>query len=464
MKKTKERKKIQTIPETVLSRQWSIAKLSLRAGSRFISRRISENFSSESKSAGESAIDVFSDQVHDWVSELGRLKGSMQKAGQMLSMYGEYFLRPEINAVLRELQADSPSVEWPQIERQLIRSLGKEKLELLEIEEEPSGSASIGQVHKAVIKATGETIALKIQYPGVAKATESDLASLRRLLNFANIGFKAKDMDVIFEEVRRMLNQEMNYEKELEFTQKFYDRLEGLSEYIVPKPYPEFSTKKVLATAWINAQSFSSEEFSAISQERKNRIGALFLDLYFREIFEWGEIQTDPHLGNYQIQLSEDGHDRLVCFDYGATRVVEPSFLVPYRAMLRAALANDPKTFLLRAEELEFLEPDDPDSLYLLFWDTCRMIVEPFLPEAEWSTDAKRFFTEDGHYDFGASNLPDRLIVQARNLIKGFWNRTPPEQIIFMDRKLGGTYLFLKSIGASLPGCEIINPYLAEKH
>lgn len=459
----KETKKLKSIPESRFSRQWTLAKLSLKAGGSYFGKRIAENLSAKASSTRDTALDVIASQVGDWVYELGRMKGSVQKAGQMFSVYGEYFLSPEVNAVLKNLQSDSPSVEWKQIEQQLRKGLGKDRLELLDIDQEPAGAASIGQVHKARNIETSEILALKVQYPGVSNATDSDLASLRRILGFANLGIREGDMDAIFDEVRKMLHQEMDYTKELRFTERFYERLKNSPGYIVPKPHPEFSSKRVFATTWIEAHSLDSEDFLSLPIERRNRIGQLYLDLYFKELFVWGEMQTDPHQGNYKVVIGETSdEDAIVCFDYGATRKIEKSFLIPYRALLRAALRNDSKEFLFRAEELDFLHESDPDDLYILFWQTCRMIIEPFLPASERTDEAAKFFDEDGRYDFGRSDLPDRLLSQIQKMIKKFRHRLPPHQILFLDRKLGGTYIFLKLIGAKLDGRKAIEPYLLD--
>src|SRR5690606_19398227 len=108
-------------------------------------------------------------------NELGELKGSLMKAGQMLSMYGEHFLPPEANALLKSLQQDSRPLLWEAIEPHLKKYLPEEKLAELEIEKDALACASLGQVHRARIKATGEMICLKIQYPQVDKAIDSDL-------------------------------------------------------------------------------------------------------------------------------------------------------------------------------------------------------------------------------------------------------------------------------------------------
>ena len=115
---------------------------------------------------------VLSEQAHYLVAELGKLKGSVVKIGQVMALYGEHFLPPEVTEALHTLEENTHALDWPIIHEILIEELGQSRVDTLDIEQEPIGTASLGQVHKAVIKETGEVICLKVQYPGVAQAID----------------------------------------------------------------------------------------------------------------------------------------------------------------------------------------------------------------------------------------------------------------------------------------------------
>ena len=132
------------------------------------------------------------------VQELGQLKGTAMKVGQTISMYGEHLLPKEVNELLKKLQQDSPALAWEAISKVLIEQLGAEKFNELEVEHNSIASASIGQVHKAKIKATGEVLALKIQYPGVDSAVETDLKLLKFILNMTEFMPRGPRFDQIF--------------------------------------------------------------------------------------------------------------------------------------------------------------------------------------------------------------------------------------------------------------------------
>ena len=107
---------------------------------------------------------------------------------------------------------------------------------------EPFAAASLGQVHKATIKSTGEVIALKIQYPGVESAIETDLSFLKTFFKMIDLIPTHFQHDEIYNEIKIMLHQELDYTKELQFTQYFYNLLKSDSRYICARPYPEFSS------------------------------------------------------------------------------------------------------------------------------------------------------------------------------------------------------------------------------
>ena len=135
------------------------------------------------------------------------------KAGQMLSVYGEHFLPEEVNTILKKLQTDSTPIAWEQMHKVLVQQLGEEKLSLLEIKEEPIAAASMGQVYLATIKKTKQTLALKVQYPGVDKAIDSDLNALRKILLVSQILPSHSNFEDIFKEIRMMLHYEVDYEE-----------------------------------------------------------------------------------------------------------------------------------------------------------------------------------------------------------------------------------------------------------
>lgn len=456
--KNKESQKLDKIKSSVFSRSLSLAKLTINAGASLASHNIKKSLSSKEDKSGAWKSFIKS-QAEAMSSELGELKGSLMKAGQMLSMYGEHFLPPEANAFLKNLQSDSPALKWQAIEPVLKKYLKPEQIAQLEIDPEALSCASLGQVHRARLRTTGEEIVLKIQYPDVDKAIDSDLKALKTLLGILKLVPKDLDLTPLFSEVREMLVQETNYEIEAELTRSFYEKLKGDPHYVVPKVYPEFSHQKVLATSYEEGHRVDSPEVQNLPLERRNRIGLQFLDLYFKELFQWRMVQTDPHSGNYSIRLHEKGPDQIVLFDFGATREYSKEFIALYKRMIHASLEGDDQGLRRAAEELKFVHPTDQAELKALFEEFCFESVEPFLT-ADDPRLPRGVMDDEGNYDWKNTDLPQRLSKKIINVIRKFAWRTPPREILFLDRKTGGVFIFMSVLRARCRGRDLLLKYL----
>jgi predicted unusual protein kinase regulating ubiquinone biosynthesis (AarF/ABC1/UbiB family) len=444
-----DNKKISQLKTSVLSRSLSFAKLGLNAGLKFAATKVMNN----------SMDDFLNSQSVKLASELGQLKGSAMKAGQLLSIYGEHFLPEEANRVLKTLQNDSPQVEWNVMKKHIDNYLKPEKLDLIEINPEPIGSASMGQVYSAVIKKTGERIALKVQYPGVEKAIDSDVAALKKILSISKIIPSEIKTDGLFDEIKSMLRQELNYETEALLTKKYRELVQNDDRFIVPKVFDEFSNHYVLATEYVEGLKPDHEIIKNLSQNRKNRISENFLDLYLKEIFQWRTVQTDPHLGNYKIKLSSDSKDKIILLDFGAVKIFPDAFIDSYKKLIAGSVLNDDQIFVEGSKQLGFItESDDPEYIHV-FKKFCNDTVEPFWDYTDIRNDQKKI-SHDGTYDWKKTDLPTRIVKSAFQF-KNYKLRTPPQELIFLDRKTAGVFMFLNSMGAIINARQIILPYLA---
>lgn len=439
------KKTLSEIKAGALSRGLALAKLTAQAGTQAATHALGGLFS-DGDSKAERARDLLLSQVQLLATQLGELKGTLQKAGQMLSMYGEHLLPPEANALLKSLQSQSPPLSWEKIHQTLQAQLSAEKLAELEIDETSIASASLGQVHLATRKSDGARIALKVQYPGVDRAIDTDIQALKRLLSLSKLIPGGPKYDQIFQEVREMLLLEVDYGRELRSTQEFAQLLADDSGYVVPKTYPEYSTERVLATSYEPGEAVDSPRVRALSQERRNRLAELALDLFFRELFVWRKVQTDPHFGNYGIRIVEpapDGtpRDQIVLLDFGAVREFEPAFVAGYAEMVAGASQRDVEKLKRGAFTVGFITPDDSKELVDSFVQVCLMIIEPF----------------GGVYAWGARDLPREVLGSVKELAKHSRLRPPPREIVFLDRKLGGMYVFISALRAVFDARPVLN-------
>ncbi len=447
---SKDKKKLSSLRTSILSRSLSVAKMGIGAGLKYASTKMTNS----------SVDDYLISQAESVSLELGELKGSLMKAGQMLSMYGEYFFPPAANQFLKSLQSDSPAIEWSVMKQNLSNYLPADILNELEIEAEPIGCASLGQVHKARIISTGEWIALKIQYPDVDKAVDSDVNALKALLKMTRLLPTGLDLNAIFEEVKSMLRQELDYENEAVLTKKYIEKLKNDPRYVIPKVFDRYSNKKVLATTYLDGFKADHNLIQGLSQKRRNKLSENFLELYLNEIFEWNLVQTDPHLGNYKIQIDPLGNDRIVLLDFGATSTFPEDFIRGYRNMIKGSIQHDEKLFLKASKQLGFIIDTDPKEYIEAFSEFCYGTVEPFW-SPEDSRNSKGHVKPDGTYNWKQTDLPGRVMKKAIQF-KNFDLRSPPKDILFIDRKTGGTFIFLSVLQADINARKIIDPYFAK--
>jgi len=487
----KNENRLKKIKSSVLSRGLALAKVSVSAGARVATHAVGTIFSNESDKA-ESYKELLISQVEALTRELGQLKGSLMKVGQLLSMHGEHFLPPEANALLKSLQNQSPPLDWKEMEKVFKRQLTEEQLNSVEIHSKPIASASLGQVYRAVRKEDGRALAMKVQYPGVDRAIEGDLKAMRSILSFSKLIPKGPKYDELFHEVRAMLHQEVDYARELELTQDFRNLLKNDSRYIVPEPILNLSTRRILTTSFEEGFAVDSPEVLGLSQERRNSLGVAFLDLYFRELFEFGQVQTDPHFGNYRVRLGTGENagmsfsatsgtiplnqapgatDRLVLFDFGAVRKFPESFRKPYLEMLRGAMKRDVDQVIRGASGLNFIREEDSLELKKSFADLCFLITEPFhskppsAPSGDTSEDSEvgirsDLFESDGSYRWGDSDLSKRVARKGTELAMAFRLRPPPREIVFLDRKMGGIFVILSVLKVCIKSRDVIERYI----
>src|SRR5690554_2943688 len=148
-------------------------------------------------------------ESHYLVSELGKLKGSVVKVGQLLGVFGAQILPEVVIKELCLLNDNTQALDWAVIERELQKELGDFFDEFI-FDKKPIGAASLAQVHKAIIKKTGETVCVKIQYPGIAEAIDSDLKDLSLLLKLSGYLSKDESFDYWINEFKVMLRQEVD--------------------------------------------------------------------------------------------------------------------------------------------------------------------------------------------------------------------------------------------------------------
>lgn len=460
MSKTKNKttKSVSRIKTGSFERRLSLTRAGLIAGTRMTGHMAANLFTS-SEARAKKHKQALSKQAVYLVDELGKLKGSVVKIGQVMALYGEHFLPPEVTEALHTLEENTVALDWPVIQDVLMDQLGADRMAQLEIEQEPIGTASLGQVHCARIIKTNEIICLKVQYPGVAKAVDADLNSVAQLLKITRLVNFGPAFDDWLEEVRVMMHREVDYKLEANTTAHFGELLKDDPRYVVPKVYREFSSDQVIATRFEPGENVSSPRVAELSSRRRNTLAKSALDLFLNELFVWHEIQTDPNFGNYRIRIDEKTrNDKIVLLDFGAVQKYPLSFINPVCQMILSSYEEDVQGVIEGGIALQFMDRSWPESVLVEFAEVCIAVLEPLAKNPEHA--GPEAFNAEGEYCWRSSDLPSRIAKRAAKSAINRYFTIPPKEFVFLNRKLVGVYTFISVLDGQFNGSKILIPYL----
>jgi predicted unusual protein kinase regulating ubiquinone biosynthesis (AarF/ABC1/UbiB family) len=404
--------KLKQLKTSSMDRRLSIAKASLLAGTRWAASSASSMFSSEEEKE-KKRKKAMKEQADYLVAEIGKLKGSIVKIGQMMALYGEHFLPEEVTQALNTLNNQTVALAWPAIKTQLQQQLGS-KLDDLTIDHEPLGTASLAQVHRATRKSDGMELVLKIQYPGVAEAIDSDMSLFKNMLKLTRIVPQTREFDQWFDEVREMMHREVNYQIEADTTRRFAARLKDDPRYIVPTIINEYCSDRVLCMTFERGVPINSPVMLSLPQERRNQLGEASLEIAVREIFEWGEMQTDPNFGNYLVRLGNgtDVHDKIILLDFGAIRQFDQHLLSVARNLIQAGYHHDSDMMVKAMTGYEFFD-SIPQSIKPDMAKVFLLATEAFSSPLNNQELPAGIMDEHNRYDWKKSQLHSRVMQQA---------------------------------------------------
>jgi predicted unusual protein kinase regulating ubiquinone biosynthesis (AarF/ABC1/UbiB family) len=303
---------------------------------------------------------------------LGELKGGAMKFGQALSVF-EAALPEEVaapyRATLTKLQEAAPPLPAKTVHAVLAEELGPRwRRKFAEFDDTPAAAASIGQVHRALLK-DGRAVAVKIQYPGAGDALRSDLNQLTRMARMFGVLIPGLDIKPLLTELKARVEEELDYELEAGYQRTFAAAYAGDPDIVVPEVV--MAGPHVIVTTWLDGTPLS-RLISGGTTEQRNHAGLLLVRFLFSGPSRAGLLHADPHPGNYR--LLDDG--RLGVLDFGAVNRLPDGLPEPIGRLLGVALSGDAEALLdgLRAEG--FIKPGiDVDAEALL--DYLVPIVEP---------------------------------------------------------------------------------------
>ncbi|GLV57629.1 hypothetical protein KDH_44650 [Dictyobacter sp. S3.2.2.5] len=244
----------------------------------------------------------------------------MIKLGQFMSTRAD--LLPErALAVLASLQDEVPPEPFEHVERAIEAEYNKPVKEIFShIEPTCAAAASLGQVHKAVLAKTGETVAVKVQRPNIDQLVTMDLNSLRFVIwiikRFVDTNFI--DLQGFYREFRRTVYEEIDFVTEAANAKRFKEMFKDDQTVYIPNVYEEYITRRVLVIEWIDGIKLN--DYAALDAAKINRleVATRTVKAYFYQFFEAGFFHADPHPGNIFVKAGSSPDEPVVAFlDFG---------------------------------------------------------------------------------------------------------------------------------------------------
>jgi aarF domain-containing kinase len=266
---------------------------------------------------------------------------------------------PEFQKILEKVRNNANIMPKSQLSKILVNELGENwRDKFKEFDLTPFASASIGQVHKAILL-DGQQVAVKIQYPGVARSIDSDLQNLRRLQSITNIFPPGIFLDSIMKQASIELKAECDYFQEGKNQKKFIEFFKNEKYIKVPMVYDELSTQNILVTEFVKGVAL--EEVLKESQEIRNHFASLVLKISLKELFEFKSMQTDPNFSNFIFDIQSR---KLNLIDFGAITNFSDDFVNQYSKVIYHASIDINKDKIIEiSRNLGFLTGDENELM-----------------------------------------------------------------------------------------------------
>jgi predicted unusual protein kinase regulating ubiquinone biosynthesis (AarF/ABC1/UbiB family) len=295
------------------------------------------------------------------LATLGELKGAALKLGQALAMDPDA-LPEEARSVVAKLLSQAPQrMEFAQAAEVVRSELGAPPAELFaEFSPEPLAAASLGQVHAARLH-DGRDVVVKVQYPGVEKALESDLQNAAIFVRGFALAGESLDGRPYYDELRTSLLRELDYREEARQAEAYASAAARYPELVVPRVIHERSARRVLCLERLRGQGLLDFIEAKAPEEERFRVARLMLFAIWGPFYATRLIHTDPHPGNFLVL--PDG--KLGVLDFGSTKLLSREFAAVYRVFLEengAGRRHPDVGPMLKRAGFRFLGDDEEDA------------------------------------------------------------------------------------------------------
>jgi len=288
----------------------------------------------------------------------------------------------------------------------------------------------------------GTEVAVKVQYPGVAKSIDSDIRNLMSLISVMAFLPEGLFIDNIAKHMKIELAQECDYEREAKCGATMGKILSQYSEYHVPTVYQNLCSSQVLTTKYITGLTI--DNCVSLPQETRNFIAEAILKLVFRELFLHRYMQTDPNWANF---LYNPVTNKIGLLDFGATREYRAEFVNTYFNIINCAANKDRDGVLKYSREIGFLTGNESKIMNDAHTESVMLLAVPF--------------HENKPFDFGKQRITHEIQDLSAVMLKERLCPPPPE-VYSLHRKLSGLFLLAGKLDTQF-NCYVIWQDISKK-
>ncbi len=288
------------------------------------------------------------------LDSMSYLRGATIKIGQTLANFPD-IAPPAFVETLERLHYDAPPMHWSLLREMVHNELNGDVQErFASFETRAFAAASLGQVHRARLH-SGEEVAVKVQYPGIARTIRQDFRNLFLFLLPARFSRDWENTRQQFEDLRIRLERETDYEHEAAMQERVRRLFREEDGIVVPRVYRDHSTGRVLTMDYLAGQTLDQYLAGNPPQEERNELARQIMRAWYRMLYAGRLLYMDFHPGN--LLFLDDG--RLGLIDFGYVMELDETLWELFRKMDR------PLTTGNRAERLSALKDwhalgDDP--------------------------------------------------------------------------------------------------------
>ncbi len=281
-----------------------------------------------------------------------KLKGILIKLGQFLSARVD-ILPEEFTRELAVLQDAIPPADIRLIQKRIREELGDDTgVIFARFDPTPIAAASLGQVHNAVL-ASGQHVAVKVQYPYIRHLVEMDLRAARWAFRWLARLYPHIKWDILYNEFSQILHQELDYIQEGHNAERFRQNFSDDDRIIVPRVLWNYTTSHVLTLEFV--EGIKITEFESIRQSNVSlpALARLLVESYMKQIFQHRFLHGDPHPGNLFVQPGP----KLVFVDFGLMQPLTPQMHEGIRITVGGIIKRDVPRIVRGLNSLGFISP-----------------------------------------------------------------------------------------------------------